>query len=227
MSPGKLAVRSLLAMIAGVVGYGALLFVPAGTIDYWQAWMFLVVVVVAAVTLVIYFGVKDPQLLQRRLTRGPTQEPRPVQRVLMSVFMLSMFAVLVVSGLDHRFQWSHMSPIVSVVGDLLVALGYFINFVVLRVNSYSAATIQVFEAQTVISTGPYRIVRHPMYVGDLILVIGMPLALGSWWALLAVVVIPPALIWRILDEETLLCSDLPGYSEYMQRVRYRLVPFLW
>jgi protein-S-isoprenylcysteine O-methyltransferase Ste14 len=227
MNPGKLAVRLLLSTIAAVVGYATLLFVPAGTIYYWQAWVYLVGVIVATITLMIYFAVKDPELLERRLKGGPTQEPRPVQRVLMSVFMLIMFAVFVVSGLDHRFKWSHMSPIVSVVGALLVALGYFINFLALRVNSYGAATIQVFEAQTVISTGPYRIVRHPMYVGDLIMVIGMPLALGSWWGLLSVVVLTPALIWRILDEEALLRSDLPGYSEYMQHVRYRLVPFVW
>ena len=140
----------------------------------------------------------------------------------MSLFMLSFAVVLVVCGLDHRFMWSQVSPIVSVVGDLLVALGCFINFVVFRVNPYGASTIQVVEGQMVISTGPYRIVRHPMYVGDLVLVVGTPLALGSWWSLLALVVTTPAVIWRILDEEALLRSELSGYTKYAQHVRYRL-----
>ncbi len=227
MSPGKLAVQTLLVTIAAVVVYAALLFVPAGTIDYWQAWVFLVIFVVSTSATVIYLAVKDPALLERRLKGGPTQEPRPLQRILISLCMLSFLVVMVVSGLDHRFMWSQMSPIVSVVGDLLVALGCFINFVVLQLNPYGASTVQVVEGQAVVSIGPYRIVRHPMYVGDLVLVVGTPLALGSWWGLLAVVVTIPAVIWRILDEESLLRSDLPGYSEYAQHVRYRLVSFVW
>ena len=222
MSPGKLAVQTLVVTIAAVVVYAALLFVSAGTINYWQAWVFLVVFVVSTSATVIYLAVRDPALLERRLKGGPTREPRPLQRILISLCMLSFLAVLVVSGLDHRFIWSQVSPIVSVVGDLLVALGCFINFVVFRVNPYGASTIQVVEGQMVISTGPYRIVRHPMYVGDLVLVVGTPLALGSWWSLLALVVITPALIWRILDEEKLLRSELSGYTKYAQHVRYRL-----
>lgn len=222
MSPGKLAVQTLVVTIAAVVVYAALLFVSAGTINYWQAWVFLVVFVVSTSATVIYLAVRDPALLERRLKGGPTREPRPLQRILISLCMLSFLAVLVVSGLDHRFIWSQVSPIVSVVGDLLVALGCFINFVVFRVNPYGASTIQVVEGQMVISTGPYRIVRHPMYVGDLVLVVGTPLALGSWWSLLALVVTTPAVIWRILDEEALLRSELSGYTKYAQHVRYRL-----
>jgi len=222
LSPGKLAVQTLVVTIAAVVVYAALLFVSAGTINYWQAWVFLVVFVVSTSATVIYLAVRDPALLERRLKGGPTREPRPLQRILISLCMLSFLAVLVVSGLDHRFIWSQVSPIVSVVGDLLVALGCFINFVVFRVNPYGASTIQVVEGQMVISTGPYRIVRHPMYVGDLVLVVGTPLALGSWWSLLALVVITPALIWRILDEEKLLRSELSDYTKYAQHVRYRL-----
>ena len=222
MSPGKLAVQTLVVTIAAVVVYAALLFVSAGTINYWQAWVFLVVFVVSTSATVIYLAVRDPALLERRLKGGPTREPRPLQRILISLCMLSFLAVLVVSGLDHRFIWSQVSPIVSVVGDLLVALGCFINFVVFRVNPYGASTIQVVEGQMVISTGPYRIVRHPMYVGDLVMVGGTPLALGSWWSLLALVVTTPAVIWRILDEEALLRSELSGYTKYAQHVRYRL-----
>jgi protein-S-isoprenylcysteine O-methyltransferase Ste14 len=120
-----------------------------------------------------------------------------------------------------------MPPIVSVVGDVLVALGVFMVLLVFRANTYGSSSIEIVEGQKVISTGPYAIVRHPMYVGIIVIAVGAPLALGSWWGLLAVVCTTLALIWRILDEETLLRSDLAGYNEYALRVRYRLVPFVW
>ena len=124
-------------------------------------------------------------------------------------------------------MWSNVSPIVSVVGDLLVVLGIFILLLVFRANTYASSSIEVVEGQTVIPTGPYAVVRHPMYVAILITMLGAPLALGSWWGLLAGVGTTVTLIWRILDEETMLRSDLAGYSEYARRVRYRLVPFVW
>src|SRR5262249_8293050 len=134
---------------------------------------------------------------------------------------------MVLSALDHRFGWSPVPPGVSIVGDVLVALGLFIDLLVFRANTYGASNIQVTEGQTVISTGPYAIVRHPMYAGVLVMVIGTPLALGSWWGLLVVLVTVPVLVWRILDEEALLEHELTGYAAYTRQVRRRLVPFVW
>ena len=227
MSVGKLAVQTLLWAMAGVIVVAVLLFTSAWTIDYWQAWVFIVIFVGCTNAIGIYLALKDPALLDRRRKAGLINEQRPAQRLALSLVRLSVLAVLVVSGLDHQFMWSHMPPIVSVVGDVLVALGGFMVLLVFRANTYGGSSIEIVEGQKVISSGPYAIVRHPMYVGIIVIAVGAPLALGSWWALLAVVCATTALIWRILDEETLLRSDLAGYNEYALRVRYRLVPFVW
>jgi protein-S-isoprenylcysteine O-methyltransferase Ste14 len=141
--------------------------------------------------------------------------------------ILTFNAVAVVSAVDHRFGWSHMAPIVSAVGDLIFGLGLFVILLTFRANTYGSSTVEIVEGQTVVSTGPYAIVRHPMYVGAVVMTAGVPLALGSWWGLLAVLGVIFALVARILDEESLLRSDLVGYTEYTQHVRYRLVPFVW
>jgi protein-S-isoprenylcysteine O-methyltransferase Ste14 len=132
-----------------------------------------------------------------------------------------------VPALDHRFGWSSVPLYLEIVGSVLTALGFFITFLVFRVNTFTSATVEIAENQKVISTGPYALVRHPMYFGGLLIFIGTPLALGSYWGLFAVVAALPALIWRLLDEEKLLATSLPGYTEYKQRVRYRLVPLVW
>jgi protein-S-isoprenylcysteine O-methyltransferase Ste14 len=166
----------------------------------------------------------DPALLKRRRR---IKEQRPAQRAIVSLEILTFNALVVVSAVDHRFGWSHMPPIVSVVGDLLFGLGLFVVLLTFRANTYGSSTVEVVEGQTVVSTGPYAIMRHPMYVGAVVMAAGVQLALGSWWALLAVLGLIAVLVGRILDEETLLCSDLAGYTEYTQHVRYRLVPFVW
>jgi protein-S-isoprenylcysteine O-methyltransferase Ste14 len=229
MSPVKLAVQTLLTILAMVIGMGAQLFLPAWTLDYWQAWVFIVLVVGCSNAIGVYLALKDPALLARRRRAGPTAEKRPAQRIAQTFLILSVAGVLVLSALDHRFVWSPPVPtLVSLAGDLLVALGFLLVFRVLRANSYAASTVEVSEGQQLISTGPYGIVRHPMYTGALLMGAGTPLALGSWWGLLLIVLAAPAyLIVRILDEEMLLKSDLPGYTKYMRRVRYRLVPHVW
>jgi protein-S-isoprenylcysteine O-methyltransferase Ste14 len=145
----------------------------------------------------------------------------------MAFAMAGFIALLIFPAFDHRFGWSKLPPYVVLAGDALVALGFFLTFLVLKENSYSASTVQVVEGQKVISTGPYAIVRHPMYAGALVMLVGMPLALGSWWGLCALLFIVPVLIWRLLDEERLLRKELPGYVEYTRKVPYRLVPYLW
>jgi protein-S-isoprenylcysteine O-methyltransferase Ste14 len=223
----KLAIQTLGTFIFGALFLGLLLFLPAGTFNFWQAWVFIVVFMVSVNVIGLYLTLKDPALLERRKKIGPAKEQNPVQRLLMALAMLGNLGVLVLCGLDRRFGWSVVPPAVSILGAALVALGLFINLLVFRENSFGGSTVETFESQKVISTGPYALVRHPMYVGVLILLLGIPLALGSWWGLAILVVAVPGLIWRILDEETLLKQDLPGYADYTQKVHYRLVPGLW
>ncbi len=213
--------------LIGAIALGVLLFLPAWTLAYWQAWVFIVVFMASVSAIGVYLSLKDPAHLERRKQVGPAAEQNMAQKIIISLAILGNVALLVFCAFDHRFAWSPVPPSVSVVGDVLIVLGLLIDFFVFRENSYGASTIQTFENQKVISTGLYARVRHPMYVGVLVMMIGVPLALGSWWGLAILALVIPALIWRILDEEKLLSKDLPGYREYAQKVRYRLVPYLW
>jgi protein-S-isoprenylcysteine O-methyltransferase Ste14 len=204
-----------------------LLFWPAGTLNYWQAWVFIAVFIVATLVPSIYLAVKDPAALQRRLKAGPTAETRTVQKLVITGTIVAVVAVLVISALDFRFGWSHVPAPVVVLGDILVAVGLGLAQLVVIQNSYAAATITVDAEQKVVSTGLYGLVRHPMYVGTLIMMIGTPLALGSYWGLVAIIPALPVLVARIDDEEKMLQQDLDGYDEYMQKVHYRLVPYVW
>lgn len=219
--------RTIRASVLGVIAMAALLFIPAGTFNYWQAWIFMAVFAISSSAVTVYLARHDPQLLERRLNAGPTAEKEKAQKIIMSFAMLGFLALLVVPALDYRFKWSPVPWYLSAIGDALVALGFLLTYFVIRENSYAASTIQIAEGQKVISTGPYAIVRHPMYAGVLPMLIGMPLALGSWWGLWGLVLIVPTLVWRLLDEEKFLHKNLPGYTAYTQKVRYRLIPHLW
>lgn len=223
----RLATRAFLSLAAYTVAMGLLLFVPAGTVRYWQGWIYLTIVVGAALVTMLDLLARDPALLERRMVGGPTAEKRPVQRVIMAVASAAFIAMVLVPALDHRFGWSHVPLGVVIIGDLLVLLGFVFVFVVYRANTYTSATIDVAKGQTVISTGPYGLVRHPMYGSVTLYVLGTPLALGSWWGLVAVVLMVPVLVWRLVDEERMLAAQLPGYTDYQQRVRRRLVPYVW
>jgi protein-S-isoprenylcysteine O-methyltransferase Ste14 len=219
----KLATQSLLFLIV----MGALLFLPAGTFDYWEAWAFIAVFVACNLPLTIWVAINDPRLLERRMKAGPAAEKEKSQKIIVTIVLLSLAVAVLIPALDHRFGWSDVPASVVIFGAALIAISYIGFYFVLRENTYGAATVRVEENQKVISTGPYAIVRHPMYAAALILMLGIPLALGSWWGLLAFVPGVPALVWRILDEERLLKRDLPGYAEYMQRMRFRLIPGLF
>jgi protein-S-isoprenylcysteine O-methyltransferase Ste14 len=158
---------------------------------------------------------------------GPRAEKEPAQKIIMALAMVGFIAMLVFPALDRRFGWSSVPAPVSLLGDALIALGFLFTFFVFRENSYGASTIQVAEGQTVVSTGPYALVRHPMYSGAIVMLVGVPLALGSWWGLFVFLLILPVLIWRLFDEERFLRQNLPGYAEYQTKVKYRLVPFIW
>jgi protein-S-isoprenylcysteine O-methyltransferase Ste14 len=205
----------------------ALLFLPAWTFDYWQAWAFLAVFGGSALTITLYLMKEDPKLLERRVSAGPTAEKEPSQKIIQSITSAGFIAMLVVPAVCHRFGWSMVSPHVSLAGDALVALAFLIIFFVYKENTFTSATIEVCPEQKVISTGLYALVRHPMYMGSLFLFVGMPLSLGSWLGMTVFLVIMPALLWRIFDEERFLAKNLPGYSAYCNRVQYRLLPFIW
>jgi protein-S-isoprenylcysteine O-methyltransferase Ste14 len=214
-----------LAILAGVMC--ALLFGTAGTTRYWQAWVYVSIFVGASVLTTLYLIKNDRALLARRMRGGPMFEKEGTQRIIMVFTSLGFSALLVVPALDHRFGWSTVSVGAVVLGDILVAIGFYFIFLVYRENTFTAATIEVATGQKVIATGPYAVVRHPMYASGSLYMFGTPLALGSYWGFLALAAMMPFLLWRLLDEERILTRDLPGYAEYRQRVRHRLVPMVW
>ena len=207
--------------------FGLLLFWPAGTFDYWQAWVFIAVFAVGDHGSDHLSGRDVPRRVQRRMHSGPFAETRMVQKLINVGIMLSVVAVGVISALDHRFGWSTVPTPVVVVGNVLVLVGLCIAKSVVIQNNYAAATITVEEEQPVVSTGLYGLVRHPMYVGALIMMVGTPLALASYWGLLTL--IPGVLVFvaRVTDEEKALREELDGYDEYTEKVHYRLVPGVW
>jgi protein-S-isoprenylcysteine O-methyltransferase Ste14 len=205
--------RALRSSLFGIVALAALLFIPAGTLYYWQAWLFMAVFVCTSGAITVYLAICDPKLLERRMNVGPRAEKEPAQKIIMLFAVLGFVAMLTFPVLDHRFGWSSVPASVSVLGDFLIALAFLFIFFVFRENSFGASTIQIAEGQTVVSTGPYALVRHPMYAGALVMLVGVPLALGSWWGLFALLLILPVLIWRLLDEERFLSQNLAGYTD--------------
>jgi protein-S-isoprenylcysteine O-methyltransferase Ste14 len=215
-----------LSFVISVIVVGVILCLLAGSWTYWRGWVFAFLFGLMNAQQVIYLGIKDPELLKRRKQVAPEGEST-AQRIFIIVGLGSLVCLFIFSALDRRFGWSQVPVTISAIGNMLLVFSYFVYYLVFRINSYAASSIKTFEGQKVISVGPYGIVRHPKYVGDLFLLVSIPLALGSWWGLVFAVLSVTGLAWRILDEEKLLKKDLPGYDEYMQKVRYRLVPYIW
>lgn len=203
---------------------GLVLFLPAGTIRWWEGWVYLGVFFGASIPITIYLMRHDPALLHRRVAAGPAAEREPAQKIIMLIASLGFITMLVVPALDYRYSWSSTPAFFILLGDGLTALCFVITFLAYKANTFASATIEIVQDQRVISTGPYAIVRHPMYAGGLLVFAGTPLALGSYWGLVASIAVLPALIWRLLDEERLLSRNLPGYTEYCDKVRWRLIP---
>jgi protein-S-isoprenylcysteine O-methyltransferase Ste14 len=222
-----LYVKAITSALFGIIACAALIFVPAGTLTYWQGWAFLATFVFSTVLITVSLARHDPKLLERRLRAGPQAEQEPAQKVIATLLIVLCAAMLVFSARDWRLQWSPVAPWVSLAGDALIVLSYLCFLWVFRENSYGAATIHIAEDQHAIATGPYAIIRHPMYAGALVMLAGIPLALGSWWGLCFFFLTLPILVWRLLDEERLLHTHLPGYTAYTQKVRYRLMPCVW
>jgi protein-S-isoprenylcysteine O-methyltransferase Ste14 len=223
----KTAFKLVASSIIGLVVLGLILFVPAGTLHYWQAWVFIAVFTVATIVPSLYLGRTDPAALQRRMHGGPFAEARTVQKFIIIGAFLGLFAMMALSAYDHRVGWSPVPAAVCIIGDVLVVAGLTVGMLVVIQNSYAAATVRVEAGQKLASSGLYRLVRHPMYAANLILMVGIPLALGSYWGLLLLIPGSLVLVFRILDEEKMLTQELAGYREYAQRVRYRLMPCVW
>jgi protein-S-isoprenylcysteine O-methyltransferase Ste14 len=224
----SLYIRAIRATAIGTITFFVIIFVPAWTLDYWQGWVFFAMLSVPAILVTFYLALSDKKLLESRLRAGPAAEMTSAQKLITAVGLLVFVGAIVVMVLDHRFDWSPPVPIyLSILGDAFGALGLLIYFLVVRENHYAASTVEVAEAQTVVSTGPYAIVRHPMYAGAVVVFIGAPFALGSWWGLLFVPVLIGWFAARLLNEEKFLRPRLNGYEAYTRKVRYRLAPFIW
>jgi protein-S-isoprenylcysteine O-methyltransferase Ste14 len=216
--------RAWLALLLTAVAMGLFLFLPAGTVEYWQAWVYLGVFFGPSTLVTVYLMKRDPALLERRLRGGPTAEKEKIQKVIMVLTSLGFVGLLVVPALDHRFGWSSMPVWLVVAGDVVMVAGFSLVFLVYRENTFASATIEIASDQRVISTGPYAVVRHPMYAGGLLYLLGTSPALGSYWGLVVLGAVFPALLLRLFDEEAFLSKNLPGYVEYCARVRWRLLP---
>jgi len=224
MAPAELKMMAVRRFFGAALVLGAVFFLSAGTIRYWEAWVYMAVLFLPMTLVVGYLIRNDPDLLVRRLTMREERERQSTIQKFGSVVWLLIF---VIPGLDQRFGWSLVSPLLVAVSDVLVLSGYLLFCLVMRENSYASRIIEVQEGQTVISTGPYALVRHPMYLAVLVMLFFSPLALGSFWALIPTVFTPLILVLRIRDEEAMLVAELPGYRAYTQQTRYRLVPGIW
>jgi protein-S-isoprenylcysteine O-methyltransferase Ste14 len=219
--------QALNGLVKFQIALAAMIFVPALSLNYWQGWLFWFVLLAASWWVTLYFLRHDPALVARRIKAGPSAEQQPRQKLIQALAAVTMCATIIVSALDHGRGWSRVSPALVISGDVLVVVGYALIFFVFRENSFASAAIEVHAEQKVVETGPYAWVRHPMYSGALIGLVGTPVALGSWWGLLAVGALAAVIVWRLLDEERYLAGNLAGYADYRRKVRRRLVPGVW
>ena len=222
----NMTIRSIL----GILAFALCLFIPAGTLDWPQAWAFLIIFILASVAIGLWLMKTDPALLAARMASPFSADQRLSDRLIIAAIMVLFFPWHAFMALDaKRFGWSHLPVWLEVIGAVLVALSFWGNVGVLRANSFAAVNVRVQSerGQTVADTGPYAVVRHPMYAWILPLLLGTPLLLGSAWGLLWLVLFVPLLVGRILGEEAVLRDGLPGYRDYAARVRYRLIPGVW
>ena len=223
----SLEIKAFGGLLNLLVCLALLIFLPVWTFEYWQAWFFLCAFFGPALAITLYLMKNDPALLERRVKGGVAAEKQTSQKIIQGLAGIAFIATVIVPVLDHRFGLSVVPTYVVLAGDLLVVTGFIVVFLVFRENSYTSGIIEVAAEQRVISTGPYALVRHPMYGGALLMLVGIPLALGSWWGLFTIVPMTMIVVWRLLDEEKFLGRNLPGYQEYRKSVSYRLVPFIW
>jgi protein-S-isoprenylcysteine O-methyltransferase Ste14 len=222
-----LTVKAIANLVKKLVIASVLLFLPAWSMDFWEAWVFLIIFFLPIVLITIYLRRKDPNLLERRLKGGPSAENRISQKVIVSLMNLCFVLMVFLAGMDHRFHWSHIPAFLVIAADVAVLFGFWIHFQALKENSFASMIVTTLPKQTVISTGPYAVIRHPMYSGLLLVDCPVPIALGSWWGLPFAFVILVLIILRLMDEEKLLHQNLSGYDEYCQKVQHRLISEVW
>jgi protein-S-isoprenylcysteine O-methyltransferase Ste14 len=224
MEASELKKQILLRFIMAPIFMGLMLFLPAGTLDYWQAWIYFGVLLIPVSFVVFYFLKNAPELLERRMRmKEKEQKQKTIQIFGIIIFLIGF----ITCGLDYRYHWSNVPVYLVIVANAIVLSGYIFVFLVLRENSYASRIIEVEEDQKVITTGPYAIVRHPMYLGVLVMYLFTPFALGSYWAIIFFLPLIPLLVSRLLYEEEMLLRELPGYKEYCQKTRYHLIPFIY
>jgi protein-S-isoprenylcysteine O-methyltransferase Ste14 len=224
---GNLIVRTILGFAFLMLVLALALFIPAGSLSFWQAWVYLAVFAVCTILITAYLIKYDRELLAGRVQAGPVAETQRSQQIIQGLASLFFIGLFIVPGLDFRFGWSNVPTVLSLIADGFVALGFYIVFLVFRENSYTRATIEVSAGQKVITSGPYSVVRHPMYAGASVLLLATPIALGSWVAVPFAIAVILVVVARLLDEEKYLSANLSGYEEYRQKVRYRLIPSVW
>jgi protein-S-isoprenylcysteine O-methyltransferase Ste14 len=222
-----LARKTVVGFVQLVVVLGIALFGPAGTLDYLAGWLYLFVFFGSAALITVYIARKDPQLLARRVSAGPSVEKQTRQKVIQALAGIGFVCLFILPAIDHRYAWSAVPLAVVLGADALVVFGFWIIFLVFRENTFASDAIEVANGQKVIASGPYARVPHPMYAGALLILFATPLALGSWWGLLLFIPIALTIVWRLLEEEKFLSHNLAGYREYCQHVRYRLIPLVW
>jgi protein-S-isoprenylcysteine O-methyltransferase Ste14 len=219
--------KALTGLLKSLILMAVMLFLLAWSLRYLEGWIFLAVLGTLSAVVILYLDKHDPALLERRLKAGPVDEKEPSQKRIQLATSIVGILIVALPGLDHRMHWSDMPTSIVVLGFAGFALGYLIVFLVFRENTYTSGIIEVAENQKVISTGPYALVRHPMYSGANLCFLSMPLALGSWWALIPAAIECVLVGVRALDEERFLKAKLPGYGAYCDKVRFRLIPGVW
>lgn len=220
----KSAINAILRIVVGIPIIGALFFLPAGTLNYWQAWVWLATLFIPMGISLVYLVRMDPALLERR-TR--TNEMRPEQRRIIMASTVYLLVIFILPGFDVRYGWSNVPAWLCLAADGVVLASYLLYLLVLKINTFASRIVEVEEGQQVITSGPYALVRHPMYLAMILMMTASPLALGSYWAMIPSILFILLLAARAKNEEELLQKELKGYNEYMQKTRYRLFPGIW
>jgi protein-S-isoprenylcysteine O-methyltransferase Ste14 len=223
----KIKIQAIGGLVALAVVLWLALFLPAGSLNYWQAWTYWLIFFMSVSAISAYFLKKDLNLIANRLKTGPSAEKEISQKLANSLITIFFILLILIPPFDHRFQLSNVPSFLVLAADVFVVLGLLIVFIVFKENSFTSAVIEVNQGQKVISTGPYAVVRHPMYAGALLMLLFTPLALGSFWGLLAFIPMLLVISLRVIEEEKFLWKNLSGYGEYCKKVRHRLIPFIW
>ncbi|MFA5175746.1 MAG: isoprenylcysteine carboxylmethyltransferase family protein [Candidatus Nanoarchaeia archaeon] len=220
----KLKRKMFLLFTLGLIVIGLMLFLPAGSFSYWQGWLFIAILFIPCLFVALYFLKHDPKLLERRMK---FKEKEVQQRLIIKISILIFIIGFLIPGFDYRYHWSNVPVFLVIISAIIVLVGYSLVFFVFKENSFTSRTVEVYKKQKLVSTGPYAIIRHPMYLGVILMYLFMPLTLGSYYASIFSIPMIFVIIFRTLNEEKVLLRDLKGYKEYMKKVKYRIIPYLW